>query len=147
MIILASTGSIIMMDPRMNKYFNSINAFLLTTQHVLRLVVIFILFHEQNNYIVTVGVDYISKKNPQVPNTSVKVFDTRTLEILPYTHRFLPDVTSLSLFDESNESFLLCDVAGNCSVYSLNNGLTESHQFSVIIEFHIITSLIMLKLK
>lgn len=35
---LASTGSIIMMDPRMNKYFNSINAFLLTTQHVLRLV-------------------------------------------------------------------------------------------------------------
>lgn len=38
MIILASTGSIIMMDPRMNKYFNSINAFLFTTQHVLRLV-------------------------------------------------------------------------------------------------------------
>lgn len=41
--ILASTGSIIMMDPRMNKYFNSINAFLLTTQHVLRLVSFFIL--------------------------------------------------------------------------------------------------------
>ena len=36
-----------------------------------------------------------------------------------------------ALYDESNESFLLCDVAGNCSVYSLNNGLTENQQFSV----------------
>lgn len=79
------------------------------------------------------GVDYFSKKNQQAPNTSVKIFDTRTFEILPYTHRFMPDVNNLTLFDEQTDQFLLSDYSGNCLVYSLMNGLTETHQFSVLV--------------
>lgn len=79
------------------------------------------------------GIDYVSKKSPQIPNTSVKVFDARTFEILPFTHRFIPDVNNLTLYDESKDEFLLSDFVGNCSVYSLMNGLSEVQQFSVIV--------------
>lgn len=78
------------------------------------------------------GIDYLSKKSTQIPNTSVKVFDARTFEILPFTHRFIPDVNTLTPFDESNDQFLLCSFTGQCSVYSLMNGLLEMQQFDVL---------------
>ena len=79
----------------------------------------------------TVGIDYVSKKNPQSPNTSVKVFDARTYDILNYTHRFMPCVKCLTMYNEAANEFLLSDDCGNCSVYSLANGLSETQQFAV----------------
>ena len=79
----------------------------------------------------TVGIDYLSKKNPQAPNTSVKVFDARTYDILNYSHRFMPCVNSLTMYNEAADQFLLSDYSGNCSVYSLASGLSETQQFAV----------------
>lgn len=66
-----------------------------------------------------------------IPNTVVKIFDSRTLDILPYSHRFLPNISSLSVVDESNCSFIVSDIDGECSFYSLMNGLVETQQLAV----------------
>ena len=75
--------------------------------------------------------DYVPKKNSS--STSVKVFDARTYNILPYTHQLMPNVNSISMYDESSYQFLLSDFAGNCSVYSLMNGCNEVQQFGVFV--------------
>ena len=69
-----------------------------------------------------------------MPNTIVKIFDSRTLDILPYSHRFLPNISSLSIFDESSCSFIMSDITGECSVYSLMNGLVETQRLTVCLE-------------
>ena len=73
----------------------------------------------------------MSKKTLAIPNTIVKIFDSRTLDILPYSHRFLPNISSLSVVDESSCSFIVSDITGECSLYSLMNGLVETQRLTV----------------
>lgn len=61
-----------------------------------------------------------------------KIFDARTLDILPYSHRFLPNLSSLAVAEEGRDSFLVSDVAGTCSLFSLANGLVETQQCAVV---------------
>ena len=127
----ATNGNIVFMDPRMNKCLDSLNAFLMTTQQVVRIVLFLPPLAHQGNYVVSLGIDYVSKKSLGVPNSIIKVFDARTLDILPYSHRFQPSITSLRVVDEPSDSFLVSDLHGDCAFYSLLNGLVETQQYQV----------------
>ena len=71
------------------------------------------------------------KKAMSFPCSITKVFDLRTLEILPYSHQFLSYPIALQLIDESRSEFFLSNIFGVTSIYSLQNGLTELQQTSV----------------
>lgn len=115
----------------MSKCFNSFNAFLITTQQVIQLVRPSRPPHPQNNFIVTLGIDHLSKSPHQIPTSIVKVFDIRTMEILPYSHRFPSNPSCLCATDHVNGEFLLTDSLGYGSFFQLGNGLVETQQLAV----------------
>ena len=115
----------------MSKCFNSFNAFLITTQQVIQLVRPSCPPHPQNNFIVTLGIDHLSKSPHQIPTSIVKVFDIRTMEILPYSHRFPSNPSCLCATDHVNGEFLLTDSLGYGSFFQLGNGLVETQQLTV----------------
>lgn len=82
--------------------------------------------------------DYLSKKNTIIPNTVVKIFDARTSDIISYPRKFDVNINSLTVMDDSNLSFLASNLDGDCFVYSLANGLVETHNFRVCYFIHII---------
>ena len=75
----------------------------------------------------------MSKKAMTIPYTIVKIFVSRTLDILPYSHRFLPNISSLSVVDEPSCSFVVSDITGECSLFSLMNGLVETQRLTVFL--------------
>ena len=79
----------------------------------------------------TLGLDHISKSAHQIPTSVVKVFDLRTMEILPYSHRFLSNPSCLCVSDERSDEFMLTDTMGYASFYQLTNGLVETQQLAV----------------
>ena len=115
----------------MNKCVNSINAYNINTQRVIRLVSIIHSFHPKGNYIISLGIDYPPKKNAPIANTAIKIFDSRTLDIISYPRKFDSTISSLSMVDGMNYSFLVSNIDGDCSIYSLANGLMELNHFHV----------------
>ena len=91
----------------------------------------FLSIHTQGNYIISLGIDYPPKKNAPIANTAIKIFDFRTLDIISYPRKFHTTISSLSVADDLNYSFLVSNIDGDCSIYSLANGLMETHHFSV----------------
>ena len=68
-----------------------------------------------------------------MPDSIVKVFDTRTFAIVPFSTQPLPNPSCLTKVDENRGEFVVSNIQGSNCIYSLHNGLTAMQQTTVCI--------------